>query len=207
MKQFYLISFIIVLCIIIIFVLKSKIMDICEILNRYIINQIFYIEPLKTTIKGLEVKHHYNLKNNNSFWNNMNKLDDYNWYSGKMDYEFENMLTKEEDWRNNLIKNNGKKNNIFISNNETPVIKKNSNHKQPQYSNKKDYNMKTYNGINMGELFIKNRDEREGIYNSFMVKKIWKDIDINAMNDSKLFIDNEYKLESRTKPDHIEKNN
>jgi hypothetical protein len=154
------------------------------------------IPPIDEDDTGNECSNHIQVvpENREGFWYDMNRLDDSNWYSGKLDNQFKSMLDKENHQRNNLIKSNIK------NSSSRSTIEGFGNHRAPEYWNEKDYPILTSNGLDLTSSFPQDGGTGSNIYKSSNVKRLW-----GLFDDPIQRSDMEENLKSSTVIDHTEK--
>ena len=166
------------------------------------------------------------VKNKEGFWYDMNRLDDSGWYSGKLDDEFSIMLKEENNWRNNLIKSNTKRNiskktKGSLSLSEQKLLNRLSqwdssmvplteegfgNHRAPEDWNEVDYPIVTSNGLNMTQSFPQSENKVGSIYKHPNIMKLWGEFDMLKPDDPIInAMETEQKTTSRTTVSHSEK--
>lgn len=138
------------------------------------------------------------------FWYDMNRLEDADWYSGKLDAEFNNMVDKENGWRNELIKTNVKKRgwgkNPLGTDRIPLTVESFGNHRAPEGWNEVDYPIVTSNGLNMTPSFPQDGQTHGNIHKTMLIRKLWGEFDMLKQDD--IFTK---KITPRTSFSHIEK--
>jgi hypothetical protein len=167
------------------------------------------------------------------FWYNMNRLEDSNWYSGKLDDEFKAMLNNENKERDNLIKSNidskiwkrvpgsvkaptgllqssqnySDRLGNWYSNNVPMKSEGFGNNRSHEYWNEKDYPMVTTNDIDVTKLFPQSGSAMDSMYKWPMTRKLWGEYD-RLRPDNPIINARNKEIESSSGSisSHIEKN-